>query len=219
MVKAVIFDMDCVIIDSEPVYLEWLRRFLKERQVAVSEEELMGMVGISSQNYQKNLEHWWRRSGKRLPQGETLYQMFDRYTAKQDFSPNELKNPHVTPLFEELKARGIRIALASSSSMDDIRKIVTGTGLFPYLDLIVSGADFAESKPNPEIYLHTMDRLGVGRESCIAVEDSEYGIQAAKGAGIFVVAKKEERFGFSQKEADAQIEDLDQLLGILEVLP
>ena len=68
MVKAVIFDMDGVIIDSEPVYLEWLRRFLKERQVAVSEEELMGMVGISSQNYQKNLEHWWRRSGKRLIQ-------------------------------------------------------------------------------------------------------------------------------------------------------
>lgn len=210
--------MDGVILDSEPVYMEWLQEFLKENQVTASEEELMAMVGISAQNYQKNLENWWQRSGKELPREGTIYDVFDRYTAKKAFSPDKIKNPYVNALFEELRARGMRIALASSSPMNDIRRILKDTGLLPYLDVIVSGADFAESKPNPEIYLHTIERLGLRREACIAVEDSEYGIQAAKRAGILVVAKKEERFGFSQKEADIRIEDLDQFLGLLDRL-
>ena len=216
MIKAVIFDMDGVIIDSEPVYMEWLRGFLREHQVTASEEELAGMVGISPQNYQKNLELWWQRLGKPLPERETLYEWFERYCEKKRFSSNDVKNPYAAALFSRLKSQGIRIAVASSSSRKDILKTLKETELLPFVDVVESGAELEESKPNPEIYLRILQRLELTAKECIAVEDSPYGIQAAKGAGIFVAAKKEERFGFSQSGADVKIEDLDQLWEVLE---
>lgn len=208
--------MDGVIIDSEPIYMEWLRGFLREHQVTASEEEIAGMAGISSQNYGKNLELWWQRSGKSLPEQETLYEWFERYGEKVGFSPNDVKNPYADALFSRLKSQGIRVAVASSSSRKDIFKTLRETELLPFVDVVESGAELRESKPNPEIYLRTLQRLGLTAEECIAVEDSAYGIQAAKGAGIFVAAKKEERFGFSQSEADVQIEDLHQLWEVLD---
>lgn len=77
-----------------------------------------------------------------------------------------------------------------------------------FFDVILSGEDFENSKPDPEIYISAMKSLGVKKHDCIIIEDSDYGIEAGNKAGAFVIAKKDERFGFSQAKADLQVYDL-----------
>lgn len=214
-IKAVIFDMDGVIVDSEPVYMDWLRRFLEAGQVWASEEEIYGMAGISSQNYRRNLELWWRRAGKEIPDHPDIYERFQRFCADHPFSAKEIQDPDVEEVFEWLKSHQYKIALASSSSKEEINQILKETGLAHWIDVIVSGADLPESKPNPEIYLRTLDALKIDSSECLAVEDSTYGIQAARHAGILVAAKQDDRFGFRQDDADLLIGRLRQLPELL----
>ncbi|HIU04089.1 MAG TPA: HAD-IA family hydrolase, partial [Candidatus Coprousia avicola] len=81
-------------------------------------------------------------------------------------------------------------------------------------ELIISGVDFTESKPSPEIYLHTIEKLGLPAEACCCIEDSVPGITAGKRAGLTVFAKREDRFGFSQDAADAILDRVDDILDV-----
>ena len=82
----------------------------------------------------------------------------------------------------------------------------------------MSGKQFRESKPDPEIYLYTLSRLGLPKEDCLVVEDSVYGIQAAKAAGLKVVAVRDQRFSFDQSAADRLIDRVADLKEIFEEL-
>lgn len=213
---AVIFDMDGVIVDTEPVYINWLRRFLEANHVWADEEEILRMAGISSQSYRKNLELWWRRAGKHNLSGPDIYELFNTFCEGHPFSAKEVQDPEADDVFRWLRSSGYQIALASSSSEDEIHKILEETGLAPWIDVIVSGAGLPESKPDPEIYYRTLEALNMDRRECLAVEDSTYGIQAARRAGILVAAKRDERFGFRQEEADFLIDRLGQLPELIQ---
>lgn len=215
-IKAVIFDMDGVIIDSEPVYNNWLERFLSVNGIQVTEEELCRMVGISSQDYRRTLEKWWVSAGKKIPMGEDVYEIFNLFCADYPFSAKEIMNPQLREVVGCLKMKGLKIALASSSSLKEIKKVMEEIELEPWFDVIMSGADLKESKPNPEIYIRTLEELGMMPEECLAVEDSSYGIQAAQAAGIPVAAIRDERFGFDQSSADFLISRLNEILDIIQ---
>ena len=116
---------------------------------------------------------------------------------------------------KELKKHGYKIALASSTGPKLIARIVEETGMRPWFDLIVSGGQFKQSKPNPEIYHYTAKTLGVAEEECFVIEDSTVGIEAGKAAGMTVAAIRDDRFGFDQSKADHQ---MDSLLEILDYL-
>lgn len=105
----------------------------------------------------------------------------------------------------------MKIGLASSSTKETISKVLDTIELKSYFDVIVSGEDFVESKPNPEIYHDTLKKLGLNQQNCIVIEDSTVGIQAAKNAGLFVIAKEDKRFNFDQSKADFSIIDFKQL--------
>ena len=96
--------------------------------------------------------------------------------------------------------------------MDNIKDVLAACGLSDAFEHIVSGEQFVQSKPEPDIYLHAIDRLGLPATLCCCVEDSLYGITAGKRAGLTVIAKREERFGFSQDAADKVIDQLPDLL-------
>ena len=108
------------------------------------------------------------------------------------------------------------MALASSTGPKLIARIVEETGMRPLFDLIVSGKQFRQSKPNPEIYHYTAKTLRVPEEECFVIEDSTVGIQAASRAGMVIAALKDDRFGFDQSPADFHIESIAD---ILEILP
>ena len=89
-------------------------------------------------------------------------------------------------------------------------------GLAEFFEVVESGDELKQSKPHPEIYLLTLEKLGLPASSCCAVEDSDYGIEAARGAGIYTIAKREERFNFTQAEANAIVDGIPDVIGAVE---
>lgn len=210
IIKAVIFDMDGVLIDSEPHYADDLYRFLKSQGVSIAREEMNRMAGaqwIKTEEWMAGLME------------VSLVELRERYAHRS----NEFKadyrawlNPGVEEVLAYLKEKGIKLAIASSTMLSEIEKMVKINGIGHYFDALVSGHDLPESKPSPMIYFNTMQILGVTGEEALAVEDSTLGIVAAKRAGLRVIAKRDERFGFNQRDADFMVDELIQIKKICD---
>lgn len=209
--KAVIFDMDGVIVDTEAFYQREERAFADEMGLGVSDREILDLVGQSHQTFQRVLADWWSRAGRELTP-EAAEKTFRTWSALRPCDYKAILNPGVGDTIDELRSRGVRVALASSSPMESILAVLEACGLSDKFEVIVSGKDFHESKPNPAIYLFTIEKLGLDASECCCIEDSVPGITAGKAAGLTVFAKREERFGFSQDRADAIIDQIPDLL-------
>ncbi len=211
--QAVIFDMDGVIVDTERFYFDQLDEMYAAAGMPVSHEELSRAVGASYKDFQKNLVHWFAMGGVELSIEEAEAR-YDAWAKEHPADYASLLNPGVRETVAELKNRGVRVALASSSPMDNILHVLEVCGLSGAFELVASGEQFHESKPNPEIYLHTLENLGLPASACCCIEDSVPGITAGKAAGLTVVAKREERFGFSQDAADVIIDAIPDVLNL-----
>lgn len=208
---AVIFDMDGVIVDTEKLYLDTLARLFEAEGIEVPFEDLCVTVGASYKDFKRNLVRWFELGGEHLAEEEALarYNVWEERN-QPDFAA--LLNHGVVETIAELKRRGVRVALASSSPMSNILLVLEACGLSDAFELVTSGEQFHESKPNPEIYLHTLENLGLPAGDCCCVEDSVPGITAGKAAGLTVFAKREDRFGFTQEAADRIIDAIPDLL-------
>lgn len=208
---AVIFDMDGVIVDTEKFYLDTLARLFEAEGIEVPFEDLCVTVGASYKDFKRNLVRWFELGGEHLAEEEALarYNVWEERN-QPDFAA--LLNHGVVETIAELKRRGVRVALASSSPMSNILLVLEVCGLSDAFELVTSGEQFHESKPNPEIYLHTLENLGLPAGDCCCVEDSVPGITAGKAAGLTVFAKREDRFGFTQEAADRIIDAIPDLL-------
>ncbi|MDY2777848.1 MAG: HAD family phosphatase [Collinsella sp.] len=210
---AVIFDMDGVIVDTEAFYTDQERQFSDELGLPVSDDEIIALVGQSHQTFQRTVVDWFSRVGK-VYTGEEAEAIFRDWSALHPCDFRSIMSEGVHETIDELKRRGVRVALASSSPMESIQEVLAACGLTDAFEFLVSGKDFRESKPNPEIYLHTLERLGLPAERCCCIEDSLAGITAGKAAGLTVFAKREERFGFTQEDADAIIDRIPDILDV-----
>lgn len=211
--KAVIFDMDGVIVDTEAYYQREQRRFVNEMGLNVSDREILDLVGQSHQTFQRVLADWWSRAGRELTL-DAAEQTYRDWEALHPCDYKAILNPGVADTIDELRSRRVRVALASSSPMDSILAVLEACDLSDKFELIVSGKDFHESKPNPAIYLYAIEKLDLDASECCCIEDSVPGIAAGKAAGLTVFAKREDRFGFSQDRADAIIDQIPDILGI-----
>ena len=212
--QAVIFDMDGVLVDTEMHYWRELKAFSDAKNLGVTKRELDEQVGQSHPVFQRLLATWLTRSGYGELEPEEAERVFNEWAADYPCDYKALLNPGAAETVRGLRALGVRVALASSSKMDNIQTVLAACGLSQAFETIVSGEQFHESKPNPEIYLHTLDVLGLPARACCCVEDSVPGIAAGKRAGLTVIAKREERFGYSQAEADLIIDALPDLLRV-----
>lgn len=208
---AVIFDMDGVIVDTEKFYLDTLAKLFEAEGIEAPFEDLCVTVGASYKDFKRNLVRWFELGGEHLTEEEALarYNVWEERN-QPDFAA--LLNHGVVETIAELKRRGVRVALASSSPMSNILLVLEVCGLSDAFELVTSGEQFHESKPNPEIYLHTLENLGLPAGDCCCVEDSVPGITAGKAAGLTVFAKREDRFGFTQDAADRIIDAIPDLL-------
>lgn len=209
--KAIIFDMDGVLVDSEPFYLNSFQEFIEKHHGNVIPSVLHAIAGASAKQTWIYVSQMW-------PEPITPENVRKIY--KQEYTDfqipyKEALFPGIQMMLSELKQMGFCLALASSSSEEAIKKMLAETNLESYFSCLVSGKWFKDSKPNPAIYLHTLKLLDLTPEECIAVEDSTYGIQAAKNAGIQVIAVKDSRFSFDQSEADDWVEKTVDLVEIV----
>lgn len=214
MIKAVIFDMDGVLVDSEPVYQEATINVLDSLNIKATKEDLLKLAGGSSLHFNKFIQD--------VSDGsiscEDFNKICDQYYLDNPVKYEEIMFPHVRETLDYLKDKGYILALASSSKEYEIENVLKRCDLKDYFKLIISGEVFKESKPNPEIYLTCIEKLNLEAFECVAVEDSEYGIEAAKKAGLICIAKRDDRFNYDQSKADYFIDDHDEIKDILENL-
>jgi HAD superfamily hydrolase (TIGR01509 family) len=189
MVNTVIFDMDGVIVDTEPLHYHAYHQHFKHLNIEVPHEMYAGFTGLSTKNtYQKlkenfNLEH----------EVEALIQSKrDFFNGLFDTKEDLELLPGVFDLIKDLHSNGLQLVLASSASNITIKKVFDRFNLHQYFTHKVSGEDFPQSKPHPAIFLKASELSGTPVTECIVIEDSTNGIKAANAAGIFVVGYKSE---------------------------
>lgn len=202
--NTIIFDMDGVIFDSEATYMQELINFFKMYNIHLTIDDCKKVIGVDSRLFNDIAYSWWQNKTSK----EEFIKILDNYyeSIKRDYKA--ILNPHVISLLKYLKENHYQIALASSSSQQLIHRALTTSGIIEYFDLIISGNAFQQSKPNPEIYLYTIEKLNVSKEQTLIVEDSTPGIEAANRAGIDVIAIKDYRFSIDQSHADYIIDDI-----------
>ncbi len=212
MKKAVIFDLDGTLIDSELFYLNLLLEFLKGKGMVLSFEEACKTVGAHNSPIWENVAraHGGSISGKALCQ--EYKDEFERKFRNRELDYSQMQFADVLPVLEKLRADGVRMAIASSSSDKIIRRVVEQQNWERFFPVLVSGDSFRKSKPDPEIYRYTMKQLGTAPEETLVVEDSTYGIEAGKAAGVMVAARRDLRFGFHQEKADCLFDDMREIL-------
>ena len=202
--KAVVFDMDGVLVDTEPFYTRDTMTFFRRHGVDLPYKEAARLAGLSMQETRELEASWWKEPID--PEEFHALRMADE--SHEDLDYSLVLMPYARYVLPHLREAGLSVALASSSPMWRIELMLEQCGLGAYFDLLVSGADFERSKPDPAIYLHTVEQLGVTPAEAVAVEDSTYGITAARRAGLTVVAKQDVRFSFDQSGADYLAGDL-----------
>lgn len=215
MIKAVIFDMDGVIIDSEIEYLKHDLEFARTKNPSIELEDLFGMVGSSR-------EDCWGCMAKAVNNGQTWKELRDEFRSQWDvlslIDYRKIFRPEIPGILKELKSMGLRIALASSTQLDVIERVLKLNGIYDEFELLVTGAQFKRSKPDPEIYHYTAARLELKEEECLVIEDSTFGVTAASRAGMKIAALIDHRFHFDQSLADYRMESLNEIPGIAREL-
>jgi len=212
MIKAVIFDMDGVIIDSEGVYLQYQLEFARKKNPDVKIEQLFPMVGATKKES-------WEVLRKAIDNGQTWEELREEFRQRDIYSEidyRKLFRPEVGETLEQLKRDGYRLALASSTHLELVERVLMENGIKHYFEAVVSGNQFKKSKPDPEIYLYTSKKLELSPEECLAVEDSTIGITAAHRAGMKIAAVTDQRYRFDQSLADYHLERVKDVLGVVK---
>jgi len=179
----VIFDMDGVLLDSEPLYRAANLRFFGELGAAVTHEEYDSFIGIAATTM------WTRIKEKALIAHdiETLKAMERELKYRMLLEERLQPTVGVLPFLQFLKDRGHPLAVASSGQRKNIELILEKTELASFFDYVVSGEQVPRGKPEPDIFLHVARHFGAEPSACFVVEDSRNGVLAARAAGMYCI--------------------------------
>ena len=180
---AVLFDMDGVLVDSEPVIEAAARAGLKEFGVNAQPEDFIPFVGMGEDRYIGGVAEKYGVPFH-LGMKKLVYDIYIQIVAK-----NLKVYPDTLPILKAMAAARIPLALASSADRVKVRANLQVAGIDENIfKVITTGEDVARKKPYPDIYLSTAEKLGIPPQRCIVAEDALSGVQAAKAAGMKCIA-------------------------------
>ncbi len=207
--KAVLFDMDGVLVDTEPLHRKAYFTMFEEFGVDVDEELFSTFTGASTKSVCERLIDKFSINAGWEELAAVKREHFKHYF---DNDPDFDLIPGVKDLIEHYFENDVKLVLASSAHMNTINWVFEKFGLEPYFIAKISGADLRESKPHPEIFELAAEMSGEPRNNCMVIEDSTNGIQAAKGAGIFCAGYASEHSTLQDYQlADIHVYDFEEL--------
>ncbi len=200
MIQTVIFDMDGVIVDTEPVHHYAYKQHFKELNITVSDEIYSSFTGNSTRNVFQKVKELFQLD---YEVEELILRKRYLFNDAFDSKPDLFLIDGVEDLIKDLFANGIQLIVPSSASKSTINRVFTRFNLHQYFSHIVSGEDFPKSKPHPAIFEHAASLSVHPKENCIVIEDSTNGVIAAKGAGIYCIGYNSE----NSKNQDLSLAD------------
>ena len=211
--RAVIFDLDGVLADSEPWWNEIDAKLLAEHGVIYRGEYHRNVLGVS---YRLAVEFYKKTFGLSVPTEEMMRRRGEIAT---EFFANRIDLfPSVNPTLEELRQMNLRLAVATSSVSASARPFLDRHKLTSFFEVIVTGEEVDRGKPYPDIYLRAAEKLSVATDASLVIEDSLSGIAAAKAANMQVAAIPDTRFvdpGQYEKTADYLLKDLQEVPALI----
>lgn len=185
-IEAVIFDLDGVIVSTDEFHYFGWKKLADEEGIPFDRERNHRLRGVSRmQSLEILLEPATREYSAEEKQLMAARKNGYYCDLLKNISPADLL-PGVLPFLQELRGRGIKLAIASSSRNSPA--ILTQLGMSDYFDATADGNDIARSKPDPEVFLLAAKRLGVNPENAVVVEDAESGVAAAIAGGFHCLA-------------------------------
>jgi HAD superfamily hydrolase (TIGR01509 family) len=223
MIRGVIFDLDGLMIDSEPLSIQAWQRCLEPWGASLTIEQYSSLVGTS---HAYSLDYIERHGGAEV----------DRLILDQAFWENLIAlvrqdgleaMPGVLPLVAEVARRGLRLGVASNSRTGYARIALEKTGLNGYFRCVIGADQVAAGKPAPDVYLRAAACLGLSAVDCLAIEDSPVGARAALAAGLPCILVPNPLLGDVRLEAalaiypslDGLFQDLDRVLARAAAAP
>lgn len=180
MIKGVLFDMDGVLIDSEQITRQIFVDVCADLGYVFEPEEFVKFLGCTRQEDERVMHE---KYGPDFP-FDQMYDEYRRRLAAAITSGRDVTKPHLAECFASLKARGIKIALATSTARVEVEKYLPHIPeMQNVFDAMVCGVEAGRGKPFPDIFLEAARRLGLEIGECVGVEDSLKGLQALTAAG------------------------------------
>lgn len=214
MIKAVIFDMDGLMIDSERVTYEGYVTECKKLGLEMEEEFYIQTLGLPLPAV---FTMYYDKYGSSFPMDQVLekvHQYMDDRFQNEGVPVKE----GLRELLEYIKAHGYKTVLATSSNRDRVDRILGQIKLEQYFDSSICGDEIERGKPNPDVFLKACEKAGVNTDEAVVLEDSEAGIQAAYSAGIPVICVPDMKYPEKeyQEKAGWIVDSLRAVLAMFE---
>lgn len=207
MLTAVLFDMDGVLVDTEPEYRRIESELALSLGIELSEEDVKDSVGKSQPAMWRELKekYGFEKDPLKLvaEEAELVKGLYQRGAIKP-IAP-------AVALLKSCARQGLKVAIATSSLEENAKLTVKGLDIEEYVGAIAGGDRVGRSKPEPDIFLLAAKLLGVSPEECVVIEDSDNGVAAARAAGMGVVGVKAPDSDQNLSGADIVVETLERI--------